>query len=177
MKSRAGLVEPVAELRRHLGERKLLQRSFTMDGLSISSATVPDGAEIEVDLTLESIFDGVVLSGHIAVPWTGECRRCLEDVEGKVSVDVREIFEVKPTEGETWPLKGDEIDLEPIVRDAALLALPLAPLCSPDCLGPAPDQYPAAADGNGQIPEDEGLTTDEKTLADPRWAALDELDL
>ena len=41
---------------------------------------------------------------------------------------VDELFETHPLEGETYKLDDDVIDLEPMVRDASLLELPLAPL-------------------------------------------------
>ncbi|HEY4376689.1 MAG TPA: YceD family protein, partial [Acidimicrobiales bacterium] len=73
------------------------------------------------------------------------------------------------TDGETFPLEGDHLDLGPMVHDTVLLALPLAPLCGPDCLGPAPDEFPTtvAADPDGPA----------EPARDPRWAALDDLDL
>jgi uncharacterized protein len=99
------------------------------------------------------------------VHWRGECRRCLGPVDGYAEAPVREIFEARPTEGETYPLDGEQIDLEPMVRDAVLLALPLAPLCASDCQGPAPEAFPTG-------PPDE-----ERSLLDPRWSALRDLDL
>jgi len=170
------LVEHVTELRRHLGERRPVQRRVALDGLALTTATVPAGSELELDLVLEAIFEGVVVSGTITVPWQGECRRCLDPVEGAIAIDVREVFEVKPVDGETWPLVGDEIDLEPIVRDAVLLGLPLAPLCGEDCLGPAPDQFPATVEGD-PVPGDEDEPAEPVPVRDPRWAALDDLDL
>ena len=64
---------------------------------------------------------------------------------------------------------SDDIDLEPLIREAVLLDLPVAPLCGDDCRGPAPDTYPAepAADPD----------PDAEPPRDPRWAALDDLDL
>src|SRR6185436_90813 len=116
------------------------------------------------------------VSGRVRAPWVGECRRCLEEVVGDAAVDVQEIFERSPTEGETWPLGPDDIDLEPVVREAVLLALPLAPLCREDCMGPDPDRFPARVEDDTA----DELDTDpeeEDPPKDPRWAALDELDL
>ena len=86
----------------------------------------------------------------------------------RVEVELSEVFEPHPTEGETYPIEGDEIDLEPLVRDAVLLALPLAPLCRDDCPGPATDAFPTGTDEAAAAPEEE-------SPADPRWAALAEL--
>jgi len=125
---------------------------------------VPDGADVDVDVELESLSNGVVATGRVRAPWVGACRRCLVEVTGSAEADVREIFEPHPTEGETYLLGGDDtVDLEPLVRDAVLLALPLAPLCRDDCVGPAPDAFPTGP----VAPVDE--------VRDPRWSALDDL--
>jgi uncharacterized protein len=161
---------PVTELRRHLGARREVRAEVDLRGLATSSAAVVDGAPVEVDLVLESIPQGVSVSGTVRAHWIGQCRRCLEDVLGEVAVAVKEIFERTPTEGETWPLGADEIDLEPVVREAVLLALPLAPLCDEGCRGPAPDRFPA-------LVEELDDEAEPDPPRDPRWAALDELDL
>lgn len=164
------LLLSVTEVRRSLGSRKDVRPSLEAHGLSLSDVSVPDGSEIVLDGVIESISEGVVLTGSVAVPWLGSCRRCLEAVAGTSAVDVREIFETIPTDGETWPLLNDQIDVGPLLHDTALLALPLAPLCGDDCQGPVPETYPAAPeDGDRQ-----GI--DERVPVDPRWAALDDLE-
>ena len=158
----------VMELRRRPGTQRDVHVTTALPGLHITGAQVPDDAELVVDATLESIEGAAVtVTGTVEVPWTAECRRCLGEVSGVAVVDVSEVFEVDPVEGETYPIDGDEVDLEPVVRDAALLHLPLAPLCRPDCAGPAPESFPATVEGDE--PEPSG------TVRDPRWAALDEL--
>lgn len=155
----------VMELRRRPGTRRDVQLATHLPGLAITSSHVPDDADLGVDVTLESIDGAITVSGTVLVPWTAECRRCLDDVGGVLNVEVREVFEVQPVDGETYPIEGDEVDLEPIVRDAALLNLPLAPLCRPDCAGPAPEEFPAIVPGDDVI----------EAPRDARWAALDEL--
>lgn len=156
----------VAELVAHPGTRRALDEQVALDGLAISTAAVPDGAPIDVHLVLEAIGEPVTATGTVGAPWVGECRRCLEPVEGYATASVREIFEPHPTEGETYLLRDAQVDLEPMVRDAVLLALPLAPLCAEGCAGPAPDAFPT------------GPADDEASAApDPRWAALRDLDL
>ena len=98
-----------------------------------------------MDATLESIDGAVTVTGTVQVPWSAECRRCLDPVEGVVTVELREVFEVRPIDGETYPIEGDEVDLEPVVRDAALLNLPLTVLCRPDCPGPSPRPSPCSS--------------------------------
>lgn len=165
----------VVELRRRLGSRQPVSRSLVAEGLALSDVAVPDGAEITLDGELESISDGVVLTGAAEVPWTGACRRCLRDTGGLARIEVREVWEVEPTEGETWPLDHDAIDLGPLLHDIALLALPLAPLCAEDCEGPAPDEFPTAV--ADQVPGEGGAGDEADRPKDPRWAALDDLEL
>ncbi|HEX7443882.1 MAG TPA: YceD family protein [Acidimicrobiales bacterium] len=153
----------VSELLRHPGSRRAFAAEVVLDGLETSVAAVPEGGAVAVDLTLESLSVSVVATGSVTVPWTGLCRRCLDPVHGDAVTDVREIFEHDAVEGETYPLTGETLDLEPMVRDAALLALPLAPLCREDCRGPAPEAFPT------------GLADDGAEAPDPRWAALEGL--
>lgn len=163
------LMVSVTEIRRHLGTRMDLSRQLEVEGMALSDVRIPDGSSVLFEGEVESISEGVVLTGHTTVPWAGSCRRCLRDVTGEAVIDVREVYETNPSEGDTWPLEGDQIDLGPLLHDTALLALPLAPLCSDDCQGPAPEEFPAGVDGQ----ED----PDAEPPRDPRWAALDDLDL
>lgn len=164
------LVIGIADLRRHPGTRRRVTDEVVLPGLGISTAVIPEGAPIRFDLELETLSNGLVATGTVTVPWEGECRRCMEPVRGESIAELREIFEPRPTEGETYPLGDDLVDLEPMVRDAALLALPLAPLCSADCAGPAPEAFPTGTFVDE--PEADGI----ERAPDPRWAALSELD-
>jgi uncharacterized protein len=163
------LVVAVADLRRQPGTRRRVERDAVLPGLAVTSAHVPDGEAVGVDLELEALSNGLVATGTVHVPWEGECRRCLRHVRGETEAEVREIFEPRPVEGETYPLADDTVDLEPLVRDAVLLALPLAPLCGPDCKGPAPDDFPTG------VAEEEPAEAGDEVPSDPRWAALDAL--
>jgi len=156
------LVIGVTELLHRPGTQRDVTVSATLDDIAISSAAVTEGAEIEGRFTLEAMSDhAVTVKGTITAPWKGECRRCLRTIQGTVSLDVEEVFDTRPVEGEMYPLDGDRLNVEPLLRDAVLLSLPLAPLCEVECLGPEPDQHPI---GTG--------TSDE---IDPRWAGLSEL--
>jgi len=152
----------VAELLRHPGTRREVVVAAPLDELALSSSRVLEGSEIEARLTLEALGDtSVTATGTIAAAWMGECRRCLATVEGTLRTHVQEIYESRPVEGETYPLQGDRVDLEPMVRDAVLLALPLAPLCEEACAGPEPEDHP--------------LGTSDDPRPDDRWDALKEL--
>jgi uncharacterized protein len=160
------LVVDVSELRRRAGNRKRIQRSALLSGLVVADVAVMEDAAVEVEGVMEAISDQVVLAGTVRADWVGSCRRCLDEVTGRVEVTIREVFDPHPVEGETYPLTGDTLDLEPMVRDTVLLNLPLAPLCDDACPGPDPE-HPV---GGG--PADGGA---EGEAGDPRWSALRDL--
>lgn len=178
MRSSADLLTVgVADLLRRPGSRRELRADVPSGGITVGDVEVPTGATIHADLALEALSDGLVVTGRVRAPWTGPCRRCLEDVAGEVDVEVREIFERAPVEGETWPLDGDHVDLAPLVREAVVLALPLAPLCRADCAGPDPEHFPARPPEPGEADEvaEAADAADAEAPRDPRWAKLDEL--
>lgn len=160
-------VVSVTSERRNPGVQRQVRVAGPLPGLGISAAQVPEGADVVAALAIEAMTDGrVTATGTITAPWSGECRRCLEPVDGTVEVEVQEVFEPHPApDAETYRLDGDQLDLEPMVRDAVLLALPLAPLCREGCAGPDPDEHPVVTEG-----EAEG-----EREPDERWSALKEL--
>jgi len=162
----------VTDLLHRPGTRREVRRSVRLGGLAVSAAHVPDDVEIDVDLVVESTADPgtLTITGHLGVPWAGQCRRCLDTVEGHLDVEVLEVAARHPDDDDIWTLQGDELDLGELVREAAVLALPIAPLCDEGCRGPAPDAFPAR-------PADEPIDagTDDEPRRDDRWAALDVL--
>lgn len=154
----------VSDLRRHPGSRRDLRRTVPVGGAAVSTAAVPADAGAELDLVIESLSDGVTVTGTVTFPWTGPCRRCLEETSGTARAEIREVFKDHPEGPDLLPVEGDAIDLGPVVHDAVVLALPLAPLCREDCPGPDPDHFPVTTgDGGAERP------------VDPRWAALEQL--
>lgn len=170
--ARSELRVGITELRRRPGTQREVEVDVALPDLAITAARVPAGQTVAVDAVLEAVEGGITVGGRVVAPWEGECRRCLELVTGTLEVPLHEVFENDPTDGETYPIEGDHVDLEPIVRDAVLLNLPLAPLCREDCAGPAPEAFPAAVEGEAPSDETEG-----EPARDPRWAALDQLKL
>ncbi len=164
----------VAELLRHPGTRRALHRCVEFEELRVARSVVVAGAPVDVDVVLESLVgEAISVHGVVSVDWTGECRRCLEPVPGRLQAEVSEIFEVHATEGETYPIEAEQIDLGPMARDAVLLGLPISPLCREECRGPNPEAYPVTKEGLAPGPGagSAGL----EGSRDPRWAALDVL--
>jgi uncharacterized protein len=145
--------------------------------LGLDVLGVPEGSELELDLRLESVVEGVLVSGTVDATVTGECVRCLDPVSRPLVVDLQELYAhqgrgredghgERDDQDEDLPqLEGDLLDLEPALRDAVVLALPLQPLCRDDCPGLCPEC-------GVRLDADPGHRHDE---ADPRWAALRQL--
>jgi uncharacterized protein len=159
---------PLAAALRHPGNARQVAQTVELDGLSGVAARIATGTPVAIDVGLERVPEGIVVRGTVAATWTSGCSRCLEPVDGELSVHVDELFEPVPLEGETYQLDDDVIDLEPLVRDALVLELPLAPLCDPDCAGLC-----ATCGANRNLTSCECVTTE----IDPRWAALRSLEL
>ena len=153
----------VRDLLRAPGVQRHDTGTCLVEGGEIASARLRDEGEVAYDLILEARGSRVTVGGTVAGTWTGPCRRCLEPTEGDFGTRISEIFELSPTPGETWPINDGLIDLEPVLREALLLELPLAPLCRDDCEGPDPQRYPTSSE------DDEA---EDEPPADPRWAAL-----
>ncbi len=157
----------VAALGLEPGTRRHVNRRGVLGGQpAVTGSSVPSGGEAEADLTLEGVPGGVVARGAVVAPWEGDCRRCLVAVGGELRAQVLEVFERSPDPEQTYPLVGDQLDLEPLARDAVLLELPHVPLCSEGCLGLCSI---CGADLN------EGHCGCPAQVGDPRWAALDVL--
>jgi uncharacterized protein len=139
--------------------------------LRVGLAGVPEGAELELTVRLEAVSEGVLVTATALAPVTGECARCLEPLEQQVEVRSQELFGYSPEAGpdaaDGYSLDGDLLDIEPALRDALVLALPLAPLCRDDCPGLCVDcgaQLATAGPEHSHGP-----------AIDPRWAGLQEL--
>lgn len=139
-------------------------------GLDLDVVGVPAGTPIELDLRLESVTEGVLVTGTVTAPTEGECSRCLDPVQATCVVDIMELYAYPDSttdettdEDEVPRLVDDLIDLEPAVRDTVVLGLPLTPLCRPDCPGLCPQCGQRLAD----VPADHS-----HEQIDPRWAAL-----
>jgi uncharacterized protein len=162
------------ELGRRPGSSRTVRRAVpALEGLGLVDViAVPVGTDVDVEVLLESVVEGVLVSGTASAPTAGTCSRCLDPISGQVEVELTELFaypfsttEETTDEDEVPRLVDDRIDLEPVVRDAVVLTLPQVPLCSPDCPGLCPECGGKWA----ELGPDHG-----HEKIDPRWAALNE---
>lgn len=176
------LVFDTHELGRRAGSLRKASRTLPAPAdLGIEDVIgVPAGSEIELDIRLESVVEGVLVTGTATAHVEGECVRCLEPVEDDLEVDFQELYYYpesderhrartagaedldEDSEDETYRLEGDFFDLQPVLRDAVVLALPLQPVCQEDCLG-------LCSECGARLSDDPAHHHD---AADPRWAAL-----
>ena len=148
------------ELPRRAGEMKEYQLDLEiLEPVGVALVAVPAGDVIEIDMRLESVAEGVLLSADIYAIAKGECIRCLDPVEIEVERKIQELYRYEPaadkggkrkkksakveeddldSDEELW-LDGSVLNLEIPVRDAIVLDLPVNPLCSEECQGLCPD--------------------------------------
>ncbi|MDT4997683.1 MAG: hypothetical protein QOD45_1751 [Pseudonocardiales bacterium] len=171
---RSPLVFDLRELGRRAGALRSYRRRVPAPaGLGLDLIGVPAGAPLDLDLQLQSVTEGVLVTGTVTAPLVGECGRCLDPVSEDLVVELCELFAYpdsatdETTElDEVHRIDHDLVDVEPVVRDAVVLSLPWTPLCRADCAGLCPT---CGVDLNlepHEHPEEQ---------LDPRWAALAEL--
>ncbi|WP_435744609.1 YceD family protein [Nocardioides sp. SYSU DS0663] len=160
---------------RELGRRPGSQRQVTRTvpapaDLGIEVLRVPEGAPVELDLRLEAVMEGVLVTGTARAGLEGECARCLEAIEDDTEVTFQELYVYddpahrgSEEDDDVSMLEDDLLDLEPLLRDAVVLALPFQPLCEDDCPG-------LCTECGARLAEDPDHT--HEAPVDPRWAGL-----
>jgi uncharacterized protein len=130
----------VHDLMHRPGQMRELELDITLpEVMGDGAMTIPADAVIEVDLKLESVHEGILATGEVFAAAVGECSRCLDELKTPVEVDFQELFAYSGTEEDDFTVSDEQIDLEPVIRDAIVLSLPFQPVCSEDCLGLCPE--------------------------------------
>lgn len=156
----------VRDLIHQPGTSRNVEIAESVEGLRTELAFVQEGRPVSARLLMESVVEGVLVSGALSGVMVVRCARCLISSERRFQVEARELFapDGSPTDDE-YPVTDGFVDLEAMIRDTVILAMPMAPLCRPDCLGLCPR---CGGDRNlgecGCEPE-----------IDPRWAGLSTL--
>ena len=157
----------VKELKGKPGAQETLSRTVPAPAdFATVLVGIPEASDLNVDLRLESVHEGVLLSGTASGEVAGECGRCLDPLSYPLTVDVMQLF-VWEDEGEddddTRAVSEDlSVDLEPVLRDLMVSTLPFQPVCREGCLG--------LCSQCGFRIEDDPQHAHEQL--DPRWAAL-----
>jgi uncharacterized protein len=183
---RGALVFDMRTLGRQAGSARMQQLTVPApDDLRLELARVPVGTDVHLDVKFEAVTEGVLVTGSATAPLAGECARCLTPLAATVTASFTELYlydrhdkhdrhdkrdrhdrfdEDEDQDEEELYLDGDLLDLEPVLRDAVVLALPMSPLCREDCPGLCVRcGAPLADAGPGHGHED---------APDPRWADL-----
>jgi uncharacterized protein len=163
-----GFTVSVAEILGRPGAYRDLKIRKPLAGVRTSLARLY--RDVDATLRAESVVEGILVTGPVAGSSVLQCARCLKQLPSDVEVEVCDLFyapgHLDQAEDDSYRVTGNEIDLEPLLRDAITLGLPLNPLCGEDCKGLC------ARCGKDLNLGDCDCTEDE---SDPRWAALDEL--
>lgn len=138
--------------------------------IGVEMIAIPADSDVDLDLRLESVSEGVLVTGTVSGETEGQCVRCLEPVDGTVTVFLTELYAYPHSETEQTTdsedihrIVDDRIDLEQAVIDAVALELPMSPLCSEDCAGLCAEcgvRLAVAEPGHSH------------EIIDPRWAKL-----
>jgi uncharacterized protein len=163
------LTVSVAEILGHPGEYRDLKVERPLPGVRVALAQLVD-EPIQAALRLESVVEGILVTGEVQADARFTCARCLKEFPGDIDLDVCELYvgsaDLEDVDEDAYEVSGTEVELEPMLRDAVTLALPLNPLCREDCMG--------LCSRCGRVLTSETCDCTEEDV-DPRWAALDEL--
>lgn len=171
---RAPLVLDIRDLPRSAGAmREVVRVVPAPKDLGLELISVPEGADLSLRLQMTSVSEGVYVSGEVTAPLVGECSRCLREINDTLDVRVQELYAYEHSttdettdEDEVGRIQGDLINLEPALRDAAVLALPANPLCREECPGLCVE----CGEPWDNLPADHS-----HQAVDPRWAKLNDL--
>lgn len=153
-----------------------LNAEVVANGLSITTARIPDDSPVVVDGVIDTAMAGIEVRATVTSSWEGECRRCLELVTEPLEIEITASFLPNLSDdddAEAYPIEGDVIDVGEVVREELMLSLPLSPLCQDGCVGADPDRFPTSAEADSAASGDDDAEGDPPI--DPRWAALSEL--
>ncbi|UXA10070.1 DUF177 domain-containing protein [Mycobacterium sp. SMC-8] len=176
--SRSPLVIDISRLGRRPGSMITVDETVPSPArMGVELVAVAEGAPLDLDLRLQSVSEGVLVTGTMSAPTTGECARCLTPITGEVVIDLTELFAYpdskteETTEADEVPRVGhnrgvETVDLEQSITDAVGLALPFSPVCTPDCAGLCPECGVRLAEAEPGHHHEQ---------IDPRWAKLTEL--
>ncbi len=128
--TRSPFVVPIGDLLRDRAEPRDIDVEASVDWRVELSGVWPDPPLIAT-LTLSPMPGGLLVRGSVEGVAHHSCHRCLEEFDEPFAVSVAELF-VRPDDAseDDYVLNGDLLDLEPLLRDEVLLAMPMLPTCT-----------------------------------------------
>lgn len=165
------LVVNIARLGRRPGSMFPLHDTVASPArIGLDMIGIAPGARLDLDLRVESVSEGVLVTGTLSAPIVGECSRCLTSFTDRIQVDLTELFaypdsltEATTEDDEVGRVVNDFVDLHQPIVNAVGLELPFSPVCRADCPGLCPRCGVALASAEPGHHHDE---------IDPRWAKL-----
>jgi uncharacterized protein len=161
------LAVDVRELLQRPGAHKHVVLRAPLEDLATPVASVPPDRPVTVDAEIESVVEGLLVTGRVGASAVVRCVRCLRELDRDLEVEVRELFALRSRDDEDEGyavLPDDRLPLDTMARDALVLHFPAFPLCRPDCAGLCPQ---CGADRNA-----DGCGHGRLDDIDPRWAGL-----
>ncbi|MGI9646249.1 MAG: YceD family protein [Ilumatobacteraceae bacterium] len=152
------------ELLRQPGAERAIDVTIEAEPLEVEHERL--AGDLSVALRLESVNDGILVTGTVSAPWSGSCRRCLEELSGTATAEVDELYQREITDQDAFAIESNQLDLVPLTREAILLELDAERVCRDECAGLCPV---CGIDRNDHSCD---CVTD---VRDERWAALDAL--
>jgi uncharacterized protein len=183
------------DLPRRAGEMRVVELSIDVhEPMGFEILSIPSDEPIDLEMTLQAVTEGVLVTARVLSVAVGECTRCLDPVELDIDENFTELYEYAEDarvvrkrekkmserqkkaqedeeldeEDELRQMVGDDVDLEGPIRDAIILNLPINPLCSANCPGLCPECGEKLAD----LPQDHA-----HDVVDIRWAGLEGFNL
>ena len=194
--SRSPYLYDTHDLPRRAGEMRQVELSIDIhEPMGFDILAIPSDEPVDLELTLQAVTEGVLVTARVLSVAVGECTRCLDPVELEIDENFTELYEyaedarvvrkrekkmserqkkaqeeeeLLDEEDELRQMVGDDVDLEGPIRDAIILNLPLNPLCSADC----PGLCPVCGEKLADLPEGHS-----HEVGDIRWAGLEGLKL
>ncbi len=167
MASQSPFVMSVHDLMHKPGHTCEYKLEITLpEALGNAIAAVPADEDIDLDLRLESVHEGILATGEVFGDAIAECSRCLDPLTIPVEVDFQELFAYSLSSEDDFVVEDEQIDLEQVILDAVVLNLPFQPICSSDCLGLCATCGERMADNPHHVHEAE---------IDSRWSELKKL--
>lgn len=158
------LLVSVHDLMKRPGQMREVEIDHTLESaIGTEIVAIPAQSVVQINLRLESVHEGVLVTGEATSVAETQCSRCLDPMSIDVEVDFQELFAYSSSSDEDLEVVNEHIDLEQVLIDSVVLSLPFQPVCSKDCLG-------LCAECGIRL--DENTEHSHEKPVDPRFSAL-----